>query len=501
LRLLSVYWVMTLGRRTFLQLAGVSALGAAAAACSAPAKTPGPISTPPSTVGSTSVAPPSGPPDWNALRGKVSGGLVLPGDSGFEQVKHAFNPLFDGQKPAAVAHCKTPEDVQACVTAAASRLPIAAKSGGHSYAGYSAPDGGLVIDVEPMSSVAVQPDGTVVIGAGAKMKEIYAALAKAGRCLPAGSCPTVGIAGLTLGGGIGVLARKYGLTCDHLLSAQIVTADGKLRTASADSEPELFWALRGGGGGNFGVVTSFTFSTEPAPSLTVFSLHFPAGSAGDVLGAWQQWIPGAPPELWANLVISGGSPTQCRVGGCFVGGSAALAPLLDDLIASTGAKPTSRTAKPENYLGAMQYFSGSSNRQTFVASSRIMSKPVSDPAGFAKLMSGRSGVDLLIDGLGGAVGTPAPADTAFWHRKALASVQIYSQATAGNADTAKKTVAGIVSGLAELGVDGGYVNYIDPAMPDWMNAYYGENVKRLREVAKTYDPAKVFGFAQAITPA
>jgi FAD/FMN-containing dehydrogenase len=332
------------------------------------------------------------------------------------------------------------------------------------------------------------------------MKEIYAALAKAGRCLPAGSCPTVGIAGLTLGGGIGVLARKYGLTCDHLVSAQIVTADGRLRTASADSEPELFWALRGGGGGNFGVVTSFTFSTEPAPALTVFSLHFPAGSSGDVLGGWQRWIPAAQPELWSDLVISGGSPTQCRVGGCFVGGSAALAPLLDDLVASSGVKPTSRTAKAESYLGAMQYFSGSSSRQTFVASSRIMSAPVADTSGLAKVMSGRSGVDLLIDGLGGAAGKPAPADTAFWHRKALASVQVYSQATSGTADTAAKSVAEIVSGLAGLGVDGGYVNYIDPAMPDWMNAYYGENVKRLREVAKTYDPDKVFGFAQAITP-
>jgi hypothetical protein len=131
----------------------------------------------------------------------------------------------------------------------------------------------------------------------------------------------------------------------------------------------------------------------------------------------------------------------------------------------------------------------------------MMSKPVVDSSGLAKLMSGRVDMDLLIDGLGGAVGTPAPADTAFWHRKALASVQIYSQAAIGTADMAAKSVAEVVSGLAGLGVDGGYVNYIDPAMPDWMNAYYGENVKRLREVAKTYDPDKVFGFAQAITPA
>jgi hypothetical protein len=491
----------TLGRRTLLRALGGSAAAAAAAACSAPATAPDTrVTLPPSSPAPASAAPSTGPPDWNALRSKVSGGLVQPGEAGFEQAKHVFNPLFDARKPAAIARCATPEDVQVCLHEAASKVPIAARSGGHSYAGYSAPDGGLVIDVGPMSKVDVRPDGTVVIGAGAKMKDVYAALARGGRCLPAGSCPTVGIAGLTLGAGIGVLARKYGLTCDHLVSAQIVTADGTLRTASADSEPDLYWALRGGGGGNFGVVTSFTFSTDPAPSLTVFSLHFPAGSAGDVLGGWQQWIPGAKPELWANLVISGGSPTQCRVGGCFVGGTAALAPLLDGLVAKAGVAPTSRIVRSKDYLGAMQYFSGSEIRQTFVASSRMLDQPVAEPRKLADLMNGRDGLDLLIDSLGGAVAKPGPADTAFWHRKALASIQVYSQATPQTRDNAAKSVAEVVSGLAEIGVDGGYVNYIDPALPDWMNAYYGENTQRLREVAKVYDPGKVFGFAQAITP-
>jgi FAD/FMN-containing dehydrogenase len=435
------------------------------------------------------------------LRGKVSGGLLLPGDSGYDQAKHVFNPLFDSRKPAAVAKCASPEEVQACVVAAASRVPIAARSGGHSYAGYSVPDGGLVVDVGPMSKVDVRSDGTMVVGAGARLKDVYAALEKAGRCLPAGTCPTVGIAGLTLGGGIGVLTRKYGLTCDHLVSAQIVTADGKLRTASAQSEPDLFWALRGGGGGNFGIVTSFTFSTDPAPSLSVFSLRFPAGSAAAVLGAWQQWLPDAQPELWSNIVISGGSPAQCRVGGCFVGGTAELAPLLDALVAKAGVQPTSRLLQAKSYAATMQYFSGSENRQTFAASSRIISKPLDDPARLVAVMNGRQGVDLLIDGLGGAVSKLSPTDTAFWHRTALASVQIYSQATTSNHATAEKTVSDIASGLAAIGVDGGYVNYLDPALPDWMTAYYGDNAKRLHEVAKTYDPGKVFGFAQAISPA
>src|SRR5439155_12607662 len=122
------------------------------------------------------------------------------------------------------------------------------RSGGHSYAGYCVPEGGLVADLARMSQVTVHPDGTAEIGAGAKLIDIYSRLAAAGRCLPAGSCPSVGISGLTLGGGIGVLSRKFGLTCDRMVSARLVTADAQLRTASADSEPDLFWALRGGGG-------------------------------------------------------------------------------------------------------------------------------------------------------------------------------------------------------------------------------------------------------------
>ncbi|MFD9887849.1 FAD-binding oxidoreductase [Amycolatopsis sp. NPDC059027] len=489
---------MRVGRRTFLRLAGVSAAGAVAAACSPGRGTTPSTSTTSAPAPSTSASPvPTGPPDWNALRGKLSGDLVLPRDSGFGVAKNAYNPLFDNHTPAAVAKCANAEDVQACVTAAARRLPIAARGGGHSYAGYSAPDQGLVLDLGKLSSVDVQGD-RVVVGAGARLKDVYAALGQAGRSLPAGSCPSVGIAGLTLGGGIGVLTRKYGLTCDHLESARIVTADGKLRTVSAGSEPDLFWALRGGGGGNFGVVTSFTFRTDPAPSVTTFSLKFPSGAADDVLNAWQSWISAAPRELWSNLVISGGSPVQVRVGGCYVGSSAALTPLLNDFVSRSGATPTSRSARGMGYSAAMDYFSGSEDRQSFVASSRIITRPV-DGGKVTALAAGKSGMDLLIDSLGGAVSDVAPTETAFWHRKAIASVQIYAPATTRNREAVARSVAEVVSGLAAAGADGGYVNYIDPELPDWAAAYYGDNVARLKQIAKTYDPDAVFRFAQGVT--
>jgi FAD/FMN-containing dehydrogenase len=488
-----------LDRRAFLRVAGVSAAGAVAAACG-PGSPSAPVAStsapPPTTSGPPPSRPPTGPPNWDDLRTKLAGGLVRPGGDGYATAKRAFNPLFDGNNPIAVAMTSSAQDVQACVQAVAGRVTLAARSGGHCYAGYSVPESGLVIDVSGMNKVDIQ--GTqAVIGAGAKLKDVYAALGAAGRALPAGSCPTVGIAGLTLGGGIGVLSRKYGLTCDHLSSAQVVTADGKLVTASASSEPDLFWALRGGGGGNFGIVTQFTFDTDPAPNLTVFSLHFPSGSAAGVLGAWQEWIAAMPPELWANIVISGGSPVQCRVGGCYVGNAPALNTLLNNLTANAGARPTQRTVKSLDYLGAMNYFSGSSARQSFVASSRIITSPV-DPAKVVALADGRAGMDLLIDGLGGKVAEPAKNATAFWHRDALASVQIYAPATAKTRAKVTQSVGDVVAGLAAAGAGGGYVNYIDPALPEWKAAYYGDNAKRLQDVAKKYDPYNVFRFGQSV---
>jgi hypothetical protein len=470
---------------------------------------------------STSAGPPSTtggsprPPDWAALRARLRGGLVLPGDSGYATARRSYNALYDNRTPAAVATCTRPEDVQACVEVAGdARIPLAARSGGHSYAGYCTPDGGLVADVGAMSGVELRPDGTVEIRAGTRLIDVYSALAPAGRCLPAGSCPSVGIAGLTLGGGVGVTARKYGLTIDKLVSAKVVSADARLLTVSADSEPDLFWALRGGGGGNFGIVTSFTFATDPAPALTVFSLTFPAGSAPNVLGAWQDWIAGAPDELWSSCVVTGGAPPTCRVGGCFVGNPAALNPLLTGLLAKTSAKPTSRVVQGKGYLDAMRYFAGCSQRTVaqchldsaggdlgragHVASSRMLPGRV-DPDRLVSTMDGRIGVDLLLDSFGGAVSRVAPTATAFPHRTALASAQIYAGATSATRDQAAETVADIRDKLGQLTGPTGYVNYIDPTMPDWQTAYYGPNFARLHGIATKYDPDSVFGFAQGIT--
>lgn len=495
---------MTINRRSFLVLAGV---GAAATACTTDTPAPVPTTTtaPPRL---SEVAPRS--IDYPALAARLSGPLVTPDSGDYAVARRSYNPLFDGRRPAAVAMCRRTEDVQACVTAAAdSGTPIAARSGGHSYAGYSTPDGALVVDLAGLSGVIVTDDNAVV-AAGTRLIDVYAQLAAAGRCLPAGSCPSVGIAGLTLGGGIGVLARKYGLTCDRLTGATVVTADGQARRVSEDNEPDLFWALRGGGGGNIGVVTSFTFATVPAPDLTVFTLRYPAGSVADAYGGWQPWLRAAPDELWSTLNAVG---TSCTISGCFVGAPGKLAPLLADLARRIGRQPSTRTVLAKGYLDAMRHFAGCAStslatcrarthgpawlRESFVASSRMVTT-TSDPARLAAVAAGHPGLHLVIDGLGGAVGRVPVAETAFPHRKAEASIQVYLKTTTAGRPAAARQVAEVRDALAPLVGSGAYVNYIDATMPDWASAYYGANLPRLREVAQRHDPDRVFTFAQAI---
>jgi FAD/FMN-containing dehydrogenase len=455
--------------------------------------------------------------DWQVLRARLGSRLSLPTDATYGRARIVFNPLFDGRRPAGVAACTSADDVQACIAfARAQSLALAARSGGHSYAGYSAPDNALVVDLRLMNQVVVSDDGTAVIGAGTRLIDVYAGLAAAGRCLPGGSCPSVGISGLTLGGGIGVLARLHGLTCDALVGADVVLADGTRKSVSAESDPDIFWALRGGGGGNFGVVTSFKFAVPPAPSIAVFSMPFPPGSATEVLGAWQEWIAELPNELWSNCVVSAGRPPACRVGGSFVGSEPRLAGLLDDLVRRAGVQPVVRRVSTKSYMDAMRYFGGCSTktvgqchiadegaggrlaREAFVASSRILDAPLADPGTVSSLLAQHQGVDLLFDSLGGAVGAVAPDATAFPHRDALASVQVYKGTTPANRAAAVAEVGEIQTALAAIVGQGAYINYIDPNQKDWARASYGDNLARLQRIAQTVDPDGLFAFAQAV---
>ena len=295
-------------RRGFL-LAGVAG---AAVACTPdnaqpPHDSPGaPVSpTTPGGIATSGRAPTSA--DWQQLARNVSGTLARPGSATYHTVRLTQNPRYDGARPLAVLSVAGAADVATAIAFAQDHgVAVAIRSGGHSYPGWSAGDGALVVDVRPLHRVSLSGT-TATVGAGASLVQVYDALGTRGRGIAGGSCPTVGIAGLTQGGGVGVLTRAHGLTCDAVTSMRVVLADGRTVTASADQEPDLYWALRGGGGGHLGVVTSFRMRTFAAPTITRAYLAWPFSAARRVVPHWLATAPTADRRLWSTLKLLGGA--------------------------------------------------------------------------------------------------------------------------------------------------------------------------------------------------
>jgi FAD/FMN-containing dehydrogenase len=480
-------------------------------------------------VGSTSqpsAGHGGGPPDWQELAGSLSGVLLRPGDAAYPAATHLYNALIPAN-PAAIAQCRSTSDVQRSLAFARRHdVDVAVRSGGHSYGGYSSGPG-LVIDVTPMDTVTGAGGGTVTVGAGATLIDVYSTLAPQGLLLPGGSCPTVGIAGLALGGGIGVFGRAYGLTCDHTVAVDLVTADGVPRRCTPDAHDDLYWACRGGGGGNFGVVTSFDFRVQQVPaSITLFTLEWPWPAAADVFDAWIRWVPSAPDELWANcqLYSSGNAGGGLvKVTGVYAGSVAACSSALAPLTAAVGTATTDRFVGPEDYLRAMMIEAGCENetvaacgapvQSPFRTKSTYLGGPLPAP-GVDALVTALStlpdslpgaGGGIVFDAYGGQINAVGPAETAFVHRHAVACAQ-YS-ITFPTAAPSASTMAAAAAWLEHVHdafapvSQGSYQNYIDPSLSDWQQAYYGSNLNRLRRVKRAYDPDDVFRFAQSIPPA
>jgi FAD/FMN-containing dehydrogenase len=302
-----------------------------------------------------------------------------------------------------------------------------------------------------------------------------------------------------------VVARAYGLTCDHLKAATVVTPDGALHTVDGNHDADLFWALRGGGGGNGAIVTSFTFGTVPAPGVTVFSLHFPASRTARVLRSWSAWMDAAPNQLSSLCAVTAAATPANRVTGTWTGSPGALAGHLSALIAAVGSAPTSRTSHTYSYLNAMKYFAGCLGQTVsackadgpvpFRAASRMLERTVTSSVAdhVVSLMSRQKGMVLLFDSLRGQVSKIKSSETAYAHRSAHASVQVYS----GNAGNGPAVLA-VQQALRAIVGAGAYVNYLNPGQSDWASAYYGANLTRLRQVVRKYDPDRVFDFAQSV---
>ncbi|MGW0589241.1 FAD-binding oxidoreductase [Streptosporangium sp. NPDC002607] len=496
-------------RRAFLRTGGLAALALGAQGTPALGAT--------GVTGRDTTGAASGPrpADWRALADGLAGKVIRPGDASYDSARRLFNPTFDAVRPAGVAYCANPSDVAECVGFARRlNVPLAVRSGGHSYAGWSTGTG-LVLDVSRMGKVS-HTAGRARVGAGAKLIDVYDRLAASGVSIPAGTCATVGVSGLALGGGIGVVSRKYGLTCDVMESVQIVTADGQLLTCDANHNADLYWASRGGGGGNLGVAVSFEFRTHPAREVTVFFLHWPWSKAARALRAWQAWGPSAPDALWSGMHLSRDGGMDVQVVGLYLGGKADCERLLDRLADAAGS-PSSSYVRQTSYRQAMltmagcgslsvtqchlggslpgQTRGGRLSRDTFTAKSHMAYRPLSEAgAGTLVAQVARPGNHtVLLDALGGAVARVRPDATAFPHRAALYSVQYYAH-RAGAAAWARTAHAAMRPHFG----DHAYVNYIDPELGGWRAAYYGANATRLAQIKAARDPGRLFRLPQGI---
>jgi len=460
----------------------------------------------------------------------MRGALVLPTTAGYATDRLLYNSKFVDLHPQAIAYCASSDDVARCLDFVTSHgIDLAARSGGHSYAGYSN-SSGLVIDVSRMATITVDTRAnTATVGAGAQLIDVYNEIGNANRLLPGGSCPTVGIAGLTLGGGIGVFGRKYGLTCDNLQSVGIVTADATFVTADAQNNSDLLWACQGGGGGNFGVATSFQFGVHAMPEISLFTLQYPWSAASDVLGAWQDWITTMPDELWSNcqLLSAGTAGYVAQMSGVFCGSLAELDSLLAPLKSAIATPPTGNFQGSNDYLAAMEIEAGCSgltvaachlpsqnpdgrlSRSAYSAKSSYVNGPMTstqlaqivEAVVNLKSRAPTIGGGLAFDAYGGAINRIASDQTAFVHRDKLACIQAtYSWSTY----TPSAVIAAGQTWLTWLGsnvfdpLSGAYQNYIDPTLVDWQAAYYGSNLARLEQIKAKYDPENVFSFAQSI---
>ncbi len=467
---------------------------------------------------------------WETLQGAIAGEVVLPGSPGYHSVRKPANSRFHDVRPRAVVFCKAPEDVSETLSfAGRSGLRRATRSGGHCFAGRSSTEG-IVIDVSPMSSVSVS-GGVTTVGAGAFLGDLYDSLDEHGLTIPAGCGPSVGISGLTLDGGLGILGRKHGLTSDHLLAAQIALADGRIIECDEQRDGELFWALRGAGGGNFGVVTSLTFDTIPAPAATAFHLLWPHAHAAAVVEAWQAWAPAAPDELAASLLLTTSGdidrPPVVNLFGAMIGTESDTMELLDELVTRVGADPTSASRKHMSYRETKRYLAelgdamaGDDDRlgEPSRGEPSVEGHPYSKSEFFRRPLPADA-LAALVEHLakervpgqsreldftpwGGAYNR-VPADaTAFAHRDELFLLQqavvVDPGAPAAEREATRRWLARSWGSTRPWGSGGVYPNFPDPDLEDWAHAYYGTNYDRLVRTKARYDPDGFFSFHQSI---
>lgn len=450
-----------------------------------------------------------------SLRDRVRGDVLLPADAGYDDARTAWNGRF-AANPLALVRCAGAQDVAAAVTFAAEHdLPVSVRSGGHSYAGLSVSDGALALDLSGMRDVRVDAErGTARVDPGATWADVDRATQAHGLATTGATVSSVGVAGYTLGGGTGYLARRHGLGLDNLLAAEVVTADGQVRGASAHENADLFWALRGGSG-NFGVVTSLELSLHPVGPEVVTAQAFHAiERLREGLHFYREFAAAAADEVTVYAFVlrvppvapfpaeQHGKPAlalvACHCGGV-ADGTSALARLTafgDPFLAGVQAVP---------YTAAQQAFDAGMPKGLRWYTRAHYLDALGDDAleTFARHAASLEGAYSMayLEPLGAAIGRIAPEATAFPHRGAAYGLHVLAGWSEAEADDAPMRWArSFHDAMAAHATGGVYVNLLGEDEADRVPAAWGTNYERLRRIKAKYDPENRFRFNQNIPP-
>jgi FAD/FMN-containing dehydrogenase len=453
---------------------------------------------------------------WRELAQRLSGYVLRPWDVDFREVARPQNLRYASILPAGIARCQNSKDVaEAILWCREHDASLAARAGGHSYAGFSTTQG-LMIDVTAMNAAQFDPStGLMRIGGGARNGDIYKALRPTNMTITHGRCPSVGAAGFLLGGGIGFNMREGGVGCDQLTAAEIVTAKGEIWKLSASENPKLFWACRGGGGGNFGINTSFTLQTFPIARVTVFKIMWRA-KPQDVSAALMRALDAAPDKLGARISLAAPKPSE-RANGLDVtvnllGQLKGTARDLADILAPAYevAYPASAQIHEKTYWDGQQFLlepgppEHYQERSTFLAAT-LDSHALTIAFKWLRQWPGTSvGADLRFFQTGGKINALAPDATAYVHRdnRWLMLVGLNWDADdSADVQSNHEWQDAFYAEMLPFGTGGAYQNFVDPSLRDWAHAYYGGNLGELMRIKAEVDPGKVFRFAQAIAPA
>ncbi len=454
--------------------------------------------------------------DLQGLRSRVRGPILVPGDAGYDAARRVWNDMID-RRPAAIARVTGAADVVQCVRFAREReIPLAVRGGGHSIAGNAICDEGLVVDFSGLRAVRVDARrGIARVEPGATLGDLDHETHAFGYALSVGINSTTGVAGLALGGGFGWISRKLGLTCDSLVSADVVTATGDVLRASAEENPDLFWGLRGGGG-NFGIVTSFEFKLHPIPPQIYAGLIvFPHAQGKAVLERYREFTKSAPEDLTVWVIMRQAPPLPflpaevhgkniLAVAVCYVGdaeqGKRAIAPVykfgapLGDHVGPQPLAAWQQAFDPMLGPGARNYWKS----HNFTDLSDGLFDALLEHA--ANLPTPEC--DVFLGHLGGQVNRVAPDATAYAHRDVNYILNVHGRWTDAALD--EKGIAwtrGLFKAAAPFATKSVYVNFLTQDEADRVQGAYGPNYARMARIKEKYDPANLFRANQNVKPA